>query len=102
MLTIILMAIVLIVLCLIALFAIAPLRRALITPHILALFKRILPSMSSTERDALDAGTTWWDADLFSGQPDWPKLLAFPAPRLSAEERHFLDHEVNRLCELVS
>src|SRR5471032_945677 len=102
MLTIILMAIVLIVLCLIALFAIAPLRRALITPHILALFKRILPSMSDTERDALEAGTTWWDADLFSGQPDWPKLLAHSGPVLTAEERHFLDHDVDQLCDMVN
>ncbi|WP_300756535.1 acyl-CoA dehydrogenase [Janthinobacterium sp.] len=101
MLTIILMAIVLIVLCLIALFAIAPLRRALITPHVLALFKRILPSMSDTERDALEAGTTWWDADLFSGQPDWPKLLAHSGPKLTAEERHFLDHDVDQLCDMV-
>lgn len=90
------------VLGLIVLFAVAPIRRALITPHILALFKRILPQMSSTERDALDAGTTWWDADLFSGQPDWSSLLALPAPTLSAEERHFLDHDVERLCELVN
>src|SRR5471032_1236470 len=102
MLTIILMAIVLIVLCLIALFAIAPLRRALITPHVLALFKRILPSMSDTERDALEAGTTWWDADLFSGQPDWPKLLAHTGPTLTAEERHFLDHDVDQLCDMVN
>src|SRR5450830_1946496 len=102
MLTIFLMAVVLILLCSIALFAITPLRRALITPRILALFKRILPSMSDTERDALEAGTTWWDADLFSGQPDWPKLLAHTAPALNAEERHFLDYDVERLCEMVN
>jgi acyl-CoA dehydrogenase len=87
---------------LIVLFTVAPLRRALVTPRVLALFKRILPQMSSTERDALDAGTTWWDADLFSGQPDWPKLLAVPKPVLTAEERHFLDNDVERLCELVN
>ncbi len=96
-----LMAVVVIVV-LVLPFALAPLRRALITPHLLDLFKRILPSMSETERDALEAGTTWWDADLFSGKPDWPKLLALRAPQLSAEERHFLDHEVARLCELVN
>ena len=89
-------------LCLIVVFAPGPVRRALITPHLLALFKRILPSMSDTERDALEAGTTWWDAELFSGQPDWSKLLAYAPPRLSAEERHFLDHDVERLCALVN
>jgi acyl-CoA dehydrogenase len=83
------------------LFAPGPVRRALITPHLLALFKRILPTMSDTERDALEAGTTWWDADLFSGQPDWTKLLAYGRATLTAEERHFLEHDVERLCELV-
>ena len=86
---------------LVLLFAPGPVRRALITPHLLALFKRILPTMSDTERDALEAGTTWWDADLFSGQPDWPKLLAYGRATLTAEERHFLEHDVERLCELV-
>ena len=69
---------------LLVLFAVGPVRRALVTPRLLALFKRILPSMSETERDALEAGTTWWDADLFSGQPDWSKLLAYAPPALSA------------------
>ena len=82
--------------------AFGPLRRRLITPRLLDRFKRILPAMSTTERDALEAGTTWWDADLFSGQPDWNKLLAYGRPSLSAEERHFLEHEVNVLCELVN
>lgn len=86
---------------LVLLFALGPVRRALITPHLLALFKRILPTMSDTERDALEAGTTWWDAELFSGRPDWKKLLGYGRATLSAEERHFLDHDVERLCELV-
>ena len=77
------------------------LRRSLVTPHIFALFKRILPAMSDTERDALEAGTTWWDADLFSGRPDWDKLMKLPKPTLTAEEQSFLDVEVRHLCELV-
>ena len=83
------------------LFAPGPVRRALLAPRLLALFKRILPTMSDTERDALEAGTTWWDADLCSGRPDWPKLQAYGRAPLTAEERHFLDHDVERLCELV-
>ena len=82
--------------------AVGRVRRILITPRLLDLFKRILPTMSATERDALEAGTTWWDADLFSGKPDWAKLLAYRHNTLSAEERAFLDHEVQRLCELVN
>jgi acyl-CoA dehydrogenase len=78
-----------------------PLRRALITRHIYALFKRILPSMSDTEREALEAGTVWWEGDLFRGNPDWKKLLAYPTPKLTATEQSFLDNEVSEACRLV-
>ena len=76
------------------------LRRMLITDRILAIFRRILPDMSQTEKEAIDAGTVWWDADLFSGKPDWNKLIALPAPRLSAEEQAFLDGPVEELCAM--
>jgi acyl-CoA dehydrogenase len=76
------------------------LRRKLITERILALYRRILPDMSQTEKEAIDAGTVWWDADLFSGRPDWNKLLAVPAPRLSPEEQAFLDGPVEELCAM--
>ena len=58
--------------------------------------------MSQTEKEAIDAGTVWWDADLFSGKPDWNKLLATPAPRLSAEEQAFLDGPVEELCAMCN
>jgi acyl-CoA dehydrogenase len=72
----------------------------LITDRILAIYRRILPDMSPTEKEAIDAGTVWWDGDLFSGRPDWNKLLATPAPRLSAEEQAFLDGPVEELCAM--
>jgi len=78
-----------------------PLRRLLISPHILDSFKRVLPVMSNTERDALEAGSTWWDADLFSGKPNWNKLLDFPPPTLTEVEQSFLDHEVHELCDMI-
>jgi acyl-CoA dehydrogenase len=94
---------------LLALFAAAalalnvpPLRRALITNHVLAVYRRILPDMSQTEKEAIDAGTVWWDGDLFSGKPDWDKLLATPAPRLTAEEQAFLDGPVEALCAMCN
>jgi acyl-CoA dehydrogenase len=77
------------------------LRRALVSDRVLALFRKILPEMSSTEKEALDAGTVWWDADLFSGKPDWEKLLAIPAPKLSAEEQAFLDGPCETACGMV-
>jgi acyl-CoA dehydrogenase len=76
------------------------LRRRLVSERVLALYRRILPPMSQTEREAIDAGTVWWDADLFSGKPDWARLLAFPKAALTAEEQSFLDNETERLCAL--
>src|SRR5690348_2282799 len=76
------------------------LRRKAVTDHVLAMYRRILPDMSQTEKEAIDAGTVWWDADLFSGKPDWNKLLSVRAPRLSAEEQAFLDGPVEQLCAM--
>ncbi len=78
-----------------------PLRRALVSRPILNIFRKILPAMSQTERDAIEAGTVWWDAELFSGNPDWNKLLGYPKPTLSAEEKAFLDGPVDELCKMV-
>jgi acyl-CoA dehydrogenase len=77
------------------------LRRMLVSDPLLGWFKRVLPQVSQTEQEALDAGTVWWDGDLFSGRPDWSKLLAMPRPALSAEERAFLDGPVEELCRMV-
>src|SRR5690348_9646223 len=59
-----------------AALSIRPLRRAVLTRPLFGVYKRILPQVSQTEQEALDAGSIWWDADLFSGRPDWKKLLA--------------------------
>ena len=83
-----------------AILNVSQLRRSLITDRVLAIYRRILPDMSPTEKEAIDAGTVWWDADLFSGRPDWDKLLALPEPRLSAEEQAFLDGPVEELCAM--
>jgi len=79
-----------------------PLRRVLVSNRLFAAFRRILPPMSTTEREALDAGTVWWEADLFSGDPDWKKLLALPAPGLSPVEQAFLDGPVEELCRRLN
>jgi len=78
------------------------LRRKLISDHVLAIFRRILPDMTQTEKDAIDAGTVWWDADLFSGKPDWNKMLAIPAPKLSAEEQAFVDGPCEEVCAMTN
>lgn len=78
-----------------------PLRRAVLSRPIFMWFKRALPVMSRTEQEAIEAGTVWWDGELFSGKPDWRKLLALPVPQLSAEEQAFLDGPVEQLCALL-
>jgi acyl-CoA dehydrogenase len=78
-----------------------PLRRALITRRVFAAFKKVLPPMTSTEREALEAGDTWWEADLFQGRPQWKKLLAMKVTELSAEEQDFLDNQVDTLCRMI-
>ncbi len=82
-------------------FAIVPLRRALFSRPLLRLFARALPRLSDTERTALEAGTVGFEAELFSGRPDWHKLLAEPKPQLSAEEQAFMDGPVERLCAML-
>ncbi len=78
-----------------------PLRRRLVTAHLLRWFRKILPPMSETEKEAIDAGTVWWDAELFSGRPNWQRLLDTPSPELSAEEKAFLDGPVSELCRML-
>jgi len=72
-----------------------------ISEPVLKLFRRVTPSMSQTEREALDAGTVWWDGELFSGKPHWRKLKKIPAPTLSQEEIDFLNGPTERLCEML-
>ena len=86
---------------LMGLFLLRPLRRALVTAPVFRAFRAALPSMSQTERDALEAGTVWWEGELFAGRPDWTKLLSYPWPTLTAEERAFLDNETSELCRLT-
>ena len=77
------------------------LRREKITKPLLNVYRKMLPSMSDTERDALEAGNIWWDGELFSGMPDWDRLMSFPAPELSAEEQAFLDGPCEELCRMI-
>ena len=82
-------------------FVVPPIRRALITAPIFTTYRKVLPQMSDTERDALEAGTVWWEGELFRGHPDWQKLHAYPQPKLTAEEQSFLDNECEEACRLV-
>ncbi|UVJ42719.1 acyl-CoA dehydrogenase [Pseudomonas sp. LS1212] len=78
------------------------LRRKLLTAPLFAWLQRTLPPMSVTEREAIEAGTVWWDGELFSGRPDWKTLLAYPKAQLSEEEQAFIDGPTEALCAMVS
>jgi acyl-CoA dehydrogenase len=76
-------------------------RRDRITLPLLRFYRTVVPSLSDTEREALEAGTVWWDGELFTGAPDWGRLMALPPPRLTAEEQAFLDGPVDELCRML-
>ena len=76
-------------------------RRDWITKPIFRVAQRALPRLSNTEREAIEAGDVWWDAELFGGNPDWNKLLACAPAQLSAEEQQFLAGPVEDLCRMV-
>ncbi len=83
------------------LFNLRPIRKALISRPFLRTYRKLLPAMSQTEKEALEAGTVWWDGELFSGNPDWSKLLSAKAPQLTAEEQAFLDGPCEELCRMI-
>jgi len=85
-----------------AVLCVPSLRRLVITGPVFALFKKIQPAMSQTEKDAIEAGTVWWEGELFSGKPQWEKLLAYPRPELTPAEQSFLDNECAELCRLTN
>jgi acyl-CoA dehydrogenase len=76
-------------------------RRDRLSRPVFEFFKRVLPPMSDTEQEALEAGDTWWEADLFKGAPDWKKWLALPMPALSAAEESFLANQTETFCRMI-
>ncbi|CNL36470.1 acyl-CoA dehydrogenase [Yersinia intermedia] len=79
-----------------------PLRQSLFSAPALRMFRKVMPAMSRTEKEAIDAGTTWWEGDLFQGQPDWKKLHNYPKPQLTAEEQAFIDGPVEEACRMAN
>src|SRR5260370_11707921 len=77
------------------------LRRDFISKPIFRWAQQVLPTLSDTEREAIEAGDVWWDADLFTGNPDWSKLLGYAPAALTAEEQAFLNGQVDALCAML-
>lgn len=81
--------------------AINPLRQKLFSAPLLKWMKKKMPAMSSTEREALEAGTISWEGDILSGTPDFNRLLNEPLATLTEEEQAFIEGPVNELCRLI-
>ncbi len=82
-------------------FLMPDLRRQYLSLPIYKMVKKVLPQMSETERDALEAGDVWIDGELFQGDPDWNKILSIPKPELNNEEQLFLDNQTEELCSML-
>ncbi|MDX1705114.1 acyl-CoA dehydrogenase [Pseudidiomarina sp.] len=93
---------ILIIVLLVLLFAVSEIRRSLISRPVLALFKRVLPPLSDTEREAMQSGDTWWDADLFSGRPDWHEFHKISAPTFTKKEQAFIDNQLPTLLGMIN
>lgn len=96
-----LVVLILLIVASVALFAVPFLRINIVSSLVLRIFRKLLPQISQTEQEALDAGTVWWEGALFSGKPDWNQLLAYPKPELTPEEKAFLNGPVEQLCAML-
>ena len=83
------------------LWAIPALRQKWVMRPFLKKCLKLMPTISETEQEALEAGTVWWDRALFSGRPDWQELLSLPKPVLSQEEQAFIEGPLKQLCSMI-
>ncbi|RUO72488.1 acyl-CoA dehydrogenase [Pseudidiomarina sediminum] len=77
-------------------------RRGVLSKSLLGMYRKVMPEISETEKDAIDAGTTWWESELFRGAPDWKNLHSIQKAELSAEEQAFLDGPVEEVCKMMN
>ncbi|CAM4171225.1 acyl-CoA dehydrogenase [Pseudoalteromonas byunsanensis] len=82
-------------------FAFQPLRYRVISLPVMRYFKRALPKLTQTEQEAMEAGDTWWDSQLFSGHPNWNKWHQNDAPKLSDKEQAFIENELQTLLSML-
>ena len=77
-------------------------RRVVLARFALPLVAPLLPRMSETERIAIEAGSVWWEAEFFTGRPDWKQLHDFHPKKLTEKEQAFLDGPCETVCSMVS
>ena len=83
------------------LLGVPQIRLALLSQPLLRRIRKILPPMSDTEREAIEAGSVWWEAELFRGAPDWQQLQNYQMPALRDDEQAFIDGPVEQLCAMI-
>lgn len=86
---------------LLVIFNLPPIRRVLVSGLVMKVLKGFMPSISETERLALEAGQVGAEAELFSGRPNFKKLMNEPYPEMTPEEQAFMNGPVERLCEVI-
>ena len=82
-------------------FNVRGLRHRFVSMPLLKYVKAVLPPMSETERVAIDAGTVWWEAELFRGSPNWQQLISYPEATLTEREQAFVDGPADKLCSIM-
>ena len=94
--------IVFVILLLFGIFIVPRVRLLIFTKPLFNAMRKSLPPIGLTERIALEAGSVWWDAELFQGNPNWKELSELEATELTEEEQSFVDNEVNTLCSMIN
>ena len=85
-------------------FLLSPIRSIFLSGPLLRMMMKLklLPSISETERTALRSGTVWMDGEIFSGKPNFKKIMSEPYPYLNKDEQAFLDNEVEEVCRMTN
>ncbi|QLE85650.1 acyl-CoA dehydrogenase [Shewanella sp. Scap07] len=92
---------ILVLLIIIVLFTVKNIRMQFITRPVFSFFKKVLPPLSATEKEAMEAGDVWWEGELFRGKPNWDTLHSYGKPQLSAEEKAFIDNQVMTALTMI-
>ncbi|MGB6135672.1 MAG: acyl-CoA dehydrogenase [Shewanella sp.] len=93
--------VILLVIAIIVLFGVRNIRMQFITRPVFTFFKKVLPPLSTTEKEAMEAGDVWWEGELFRGKPNWNTLHGYGKPTLTAEEQDFIDNQVQTALTMI-
>ncbi|MCE9687680.1 acyl-CoA dehydrogenase [Shewanella sp. AS16] len=91
----------LVLLAIVIVFAVPAVRMQVITRPVFSFFKKVLPPLSDTEKEAMEAGDVWWEGELFRGKPNWNTLHSYGKPALTAEEKDFIDNQVMTALTMI-